>query len=109
MGFVPKTCVRCGATFAASRQAHTAKYCPVCKPIVARERTEASHKRLAQQRKADSAGKKPKKSSEKPKKKYKSLDEHVRALNAAGISYAEEQRRSTIEQYARLDLKQGKG
>lgn len=104
MGFVPKICVRCGATFAASRQAHTAKYCPVCKPIAMRERTEASHKRLAARRKAESEGKKPQKSSERPKKKYKSLDEHARALREAGLTYAEEQKRETAKLYAHVDV-----
>jgi len=126
MGFVPKICVRCGAMFAVARSsAHAAKYCPDCRKAIAREKSMESYvpkdrvcnvcgatffcRERGGRRVCDDCrlrglpNTSPAKAIKK-KKQYKSFDEHIKALAKSGTSYAEEQKRETLELFAHVDV-----
>ena len=104
MGFVPIKCERCGVVFPALRQKRRKpRFCPDCRAIRKREWARAHYeeeksRRNIQKQEAESA---------KPVNRYKNLDEHIRALKASGDTYAEDQRRQTVEKYARLNIEEG--
>ena len=104
MGYFPKKCERCGALFPVLRKvAHRTRFCPDCRVI----RKKEWMKDYGETRKSLRKIQKQEAEAAKPVKKYKNLDEHIRALKTSGESYAEDQRRQTIEKYARLNIEGG--
>ena len=94
MGYRRVVCQRCGAEFAVWQNvAWKAKHCPDCREAANKERAREQNKKRRAKRAAEG----------KPMK-YSNLDEHIRALHAAGTTYAEEQKRDTVEKYARINL-----
>ena len=94
-----RVCALCGQSFVARTRGRV-KHCPECRIQIGQD--------MLEERKSP-ASDRPAKKKQTGGDKYKNFDAHVAALAKAGVSYAEEQKRKSIEKYARVDITGGGG